>query len=454
MDNNLIISLDGKVLVGVKDKSIKSVIVPDGVIEIAGGAFADCKELINIILPKSLRKISTYIDYEHNIDDISGAFAHCTSLQSIAIPNGVTEIGENAFGGTEWLEKQPKGLVVINDILYSCTNKDLSSIDVPNSVTKIGDDAFEGCTSLKSVDIPNSVTEIGSRAFEGCISLTSIDIPNSVAKIGGRAFYGCTSLASIDIPNSVTSMGECIFSGCSSLVSINVPSKILILKSYEVANFDHSFHLEGVFSHCPSIQQIDIPNGVLKIENYTFSECYSLKTVNISNSVKEIGALAFWNCISLEEINIATDNLFYYVKEGALYERLNENESKLLFVIPARLRGKKEFIVDNKVRIIGKYAFSHSHKTSLEGIKILVLEGITRIESDAFSDYYESIKEIHCRAKEDIEKMDISETAFTDPYFHNEFYDNCVLYVPSGTRWSYRHHPVWGKFKNIEIEKL
>ena len=126
-----------------------------------------------------------------------------------------------------------------------------------------------------------------------------------------------------------------------------------------------------------------------------------------------------------------------------------QGESKLLFVIPARLRGKKEFIVDNKVRIIGKYAFSHSHKTSLEGIKILVLEGITRIESDAFSDYYESIKEIHCRAKEDIEKMDISKTAF-----NKHFYNNCVLYVPAGTRWSYRRHPVWGKFKNIEIEKL
>lgn len=31
--------------------------------------------------------------------------------------------------------------------------------------------------------------------------------------------------------------------------------------------------------------------------------------------------------------------------------------------------------------------------------------------------------------------------------------EECTLYVPPGTRWEYRHHPVFGQFKNIEIEK-
>ena len=107
MDNTLILSPDGKVLEGVRDKSIKSVVVPDS----------------------------------------------------------VTEIGGRAFSETKWLEERPKGLVIINDILYSCTDKETTSVDIPNSVTKIGDAAFEGCTSLKSVDIPNSVTAIGYFLF-------------------------------------------------------------------------------------------------------------------------------------------------------------------------------------------------------------------------------------------------------------------------------------------------
>lgn len=46
------------------------------------------------------------------------------------------------------------------------------------------------------------------------------------------------------------------------------------------------------------------------------------------------------------------------------------------------------------------------------------------------------------------ENIDISEDAFEDDTFNL-----CTLYIPSGTRWAYRHHPILGKFKNIEIEK-
>ena len=46
------------------------------------------------------------------------------------------------------------------------------------------------------------------------------------------------------------------------------------------------------------------------------------------------------------------------------------------------------------------------------------------------------------------ENIYISEDAFEDDTFNL-----CTLYIPSGTRWAYRHHPILGKFKNIEIEK-
>ena len=76
------------------------------------------------------------------------------------------------------------------------------------------------------------------------------------------------------------------------------------------------------------------------------------------------------------------------------------------------------------------------------------MDGVKRIEYHALCGCL-SLKEIHCRMNEGIKEMIISENAFND-----QQYNKCVLYVPSGTRWSYRHHPVWGKFKNIEIEKL
>ena len=76
-----------------------------------------------------------------------GAFGTCSGLASIEIPNSVTKIGDEAFIG--------------------CSS--LTSIEIPNSVTSIGNNAFEGCSGLTSIEIPNSVTSIESNAFYGCI---------------------------------------------------------------------------------------------------------------------------------------------------------------------------------------------------------------------------------------------------------------------------------------------
>ena len=99
----------------------------------------------------------------------SSAFSDCDSLTSVTIPNSVTTIGSGAF--------------------FSCFS--LTSVTIGNSVTTIGHGAFYGCSSLTSVTIGNSVTEIGYYAFSGCSSLTSVTIPNSVTTIGYYAFSDC-----------------------------------------------------------------------------------------------------------------------------------------------------------------------------------------------------------------------------------------------------------------------
>ena len=73
----------------------------------------------------------------------SSAFSGCSSLTSVTIGNSVTEIGIGAFKG--------------------CIS--LTSVTIPNSVTTIKGEAFSGCSSLTSVTIPNSVRTIGAKAF-------------------------------------------------------------------------------------------------------------------------------------------------------------------------------------------------------------------------------------------------------------------------------------------------
>lgn len=82
----------------------------------------------------------------------SSAFSDCFSLTSLTIPNSVTTIGSSAFAG--------------------CFS--LTSVTIGNSVTTIGHGAFSGCSSLTSVTIPNSVTIIGYYAFSGCKNVKQI----------------------------------------------------------------------------------------------------------------------------------------------------------------------------------------------------------------------------------------------------------------------------------------
>ena len=105
----------------------------------------------------------------------SSAFSGCSSLTSLTIPNSVTDIGSSAFSG--------------------CSS--LTSVTIGSSVTTIGSGAFFSCSSLTSVTIGNSVTEIGYYAFSGCSSLTSVTIPNSVTTIGYYAFSGCKNVKQI-----------------------------------------------------------------------------------------------------------------------------------------------------------------------------------------------------------------------------------------------------------------
>ena len=56
------------------------------------------------------------------------------------------------------------------------------------------------------------------------------------------------------------------------------------------------------------------------------------------------------------------------------------------------------------------------------------------------------LKAIHVHWTE-IDNIKISDTAFE---INTE---ECVFYIPSGTHNAYRHHLVFDKFKNIEIEK-
>ena len=81
----------GKTVVGVTDKNVWSVIIPQGVTIIGDSAFEDCRSLRSVAIPDSVTRIG------------DAAFGFCQSLANINIPSSVTCIGEHAFSFCESL---------------------------------------------------------------------------------------------------------------------------------------------------------------------------------------------------------------------------------------------------------------------------------------------------------------------------------------------------------------
>ena len=202
--------------------SLTSVTIGNSVKTITNTAFFNCPNLTSMnIGMANVEYCSVYsrlssVTFLDGVTSIgSSAFSGCSDLASITFSNSVTSIGENAFDETEWLKKQPNGLVYAGLVLYKYKGEMLANakIEIKEGTKGIAASAFSDCSGLSSITIPNSVTCIGNSAFKGCLGLSTITIPNSVTSIGSSAFSGCSALTSISIPESVTSIGGAAFDG-------------------------------------------------------------------------------------------------------------------------------------------------------------------------------------------------------------------------------------------------
>ena len=374
-------------------------------------------------------------------------------------------------------------------------------------MTNIGYRAFEGCTSLKSVDIPNSVTKIGRRSFKGCTSLQSIDIPNSITTIENGAFSGCislkdlrieddkhtlylhnwedspeneaifydcplttlyigrnlsyetnegwhsspfrdmTTLISVTISNCVTEIRKEAFSSCEVLKSIDVSKENPNYASLDGVLYDKELKTIIKFPCNKRITEYNIPNSVTNIGYCAFEGCSSLQSIKIPKSVTNIGYCAFGGCTSLKNVDIP--NNVTLIENDAFsgcsaLQSINIPNSVTNIGIDAfsECSALQSIDIPNSVTTIGYAAFKEC--SALQSIDIP--NSVTTIGDYAFGGC-KALQSIHIRIT-DIENADIGEWAF-----NSIDTNNCVLYISPGRRWAYRHHPVFGKFKNIEIEK-
>ena len=266
--------------------------------EISVDAFGECKNMTDLILPITLKRIG------------AGAFSDCTSLERIyflgdkptidpsAIPSGV-EL-HRISGTSGWgSDVGVFNLQVYNDsgfsigyyvmdgkaVIHSLISGTM--IDIPSEmsadgvkypVTTIGNEAFRN-TNVREVRIPDSVTLIGVRAFYHADDLERVSFPSGLKVVADEAFRECGKLSGIDL-HSAEYIGFESFRMCYSLTEVIIPDTVTKIN-------------EGSFRVCGSVKLLVIGSGITDIPDSCFDYYYALEKIEIRGKIKSVGASAF-----------------------------------------------------------------------------------------------------------------------------------------------------------------
>ena len=292
------------------NRSIKSVIVEEGITCIPEGFFQNCRDIISVRLPASLEKIG------------NASFYRCSSLTTIILPDNVKEIGASAFAycpikeinlpalidsisGAEFAEMSQLERIIVpqenenyvfengrlynkeKTALYFCYLKsDGENVIIEDGVTFIGDYVFY-YKKINKLVLPDSIEAIGVCAFKGS-EVNEGNFPSTVKYLHESCFAYCNWLTYVDISN-VRGMSNGVFSQNTNLETVIMPRNLEAIG-------------DGAFSECSKLEYVVIKPGTTYIGNYAFRNCTRLKNVEFSEQIHTIGAAAFEGCYSLKDI--------------------------------------------------------------------------------------------------------------------------------------------------------
>lgn len=182
-----------------------SICIPDSVTEIEGNPFKNCKALRTVELspnhPLLTVEDGMLIDHVHQ-----RVLRRLTTGAVCIVPEGIKEIADGAFGRIPELTEitLPGSLEKIGEAAFIYCG--MREITIPKGVAELERAAFLHCDQLETVHLQEGLRVIGWDAFWECSKLTDIQLPKTLEQIGLRAFEHCASLKQLTIPASITTL--------------------------------------------------------------------------------------------------------------------------------------------------------------------------------------------------------------------------------------------------------
>lgn len=146
---------------------------------------------------------------------------------NLFLPEGLEEIADGAFGNSKFRGELvlPSTVKIIGKDAFVGSN--FSSISFPDNLLYIDEGAFSECTRLSgTLTIPPRISNIKDETFSGCRLISSITFPETVELIGKQAFANCTGLNTIVCNNPTPpTLDATAFDGVSrNNVTVVVPA--------------------------------------------------------------------------------------------------------------------------------------------------------------------------------------------------------------------------------------
>ncbi|MFA6867043.1 MAG: leucine-rich repeat protein, partial [Clostridia bacterium] len=297
-----------------KNTKLTSFILPNSVLKLGVGVFANCVDLLIFDGSNSNASITKLPNEFFANSDVNVSNGLLSNLETVTLGNNFKELGIDNFKNCGKLKNiTANGICISTDIYLS----EIKSTPWANPTVTVGDQHIiigsvylkylqgtepnRGADNLIIVEVPKGITIIYQKAFFNNNQIGQVVLPKTLVDIKGEAFKDCVklykvSITGIAIPAEIPVVETCVLSTIDVSAFENTALNEIIFPQTLITIGDKAFK-------STKLVNVTIPNSVTSIGMEAFASIDELEVLTIGKGITIIGNRAFADNDSLSKVN-------------------------------------------------------------------------------------------------------------------------------------------------------